>query len=79
MQPKRNIASRDFNTLSPHPQMTSRTKLKRKEVDDVLGGDEMWKHADATAGETGTVSFIAHLSTNPPLHSPPSPSFMREM
>ncbi|EMD40237.1 hypothetical protein CERSUDRAFT_46075 [Gelatoporia subvermispora B] len=29
-------------------QMTSRTKLKRKEVDDVLGGDEMWKHADAT-------------------------------
>jgi len=44
--------------------MTSRTKLKRKEVDDVLGGDEMWKHADATAGEAGTVSFIAHLSTN---------------
>jgi hypothetical protein len=31
-------------------QMTSRTKLKCKEVDDVLGGDEMWKHADATAG-----------------------------
>jgi DNA-directed RNA polymerase subunit M/transcription elongation factor TFIIS len=30
-------------------QMTSRTKLKRKQVDDVLGGDEMWKHADATA------------------------------
>jgi hypothetical protein len=32
-------------------QMTSRTRLKRKEVDDVLGGDEMWKHADSTAGE----------------------------
>jgi DNA-directed RNA polymerase III subunit RPC11 len=31
--------------------MTSRTKLKLKEVDDVLGGDEMWKHADSTAGE----------------------------
>jgi len=31
--------------------MTSRTRLKRKEVDDVLGGDEMWKHADSTAGE----------------------------
>ncbi|CAL1712263.1 unnamed protein product [Somion occarium] len=30
-------------------QMTSRTKLKRKEVDDVLGGDEMWKHADSTS------------------------------
>ena len=22
--------------------------MKRKEVDDVLGGDEMWKHADST-------------------------------
>ena len=31
--------------------MTSRTRLKRKEVDDVLGGDDMWKHADSTAGE----------------------------
>jgi hypothetical protein len=30
--------------------MTSRTKLKRKEVDDVLGGEEMWKHADSTTG-----------------------------
>ncbi|KAJ3788316.1 hypothetical protein GGU10DRAFT_393461 [Lentinula aff. detonsa] len=29
-------------------QMTSRTKLERKTVDDVLGGDEMWKHADST-------------------------------
>ncbi|KAF9451326.1 hypothetical protein P691DRAFT_699531 [Macrolepiota fuliginosa MF-IS2] len=29
-------------------QMTSRTRLKRKEVDDVLGGDEMWAHADQT-------------------------------
>ncbi|KAF7293135.1 DNA-directed RNA polymerase subunit [Mycena chlorophos] len=29
-------------------QMTSRTKLERKAVDDVLGGEEMWKHADAT-------------------------------
>ncbi len=30
--------------------MTSRTTLTRKAVDDVLGGDEMWKHADATTG-----------------------------
>jgi len=30
--------------------MTSRTRLKRKEVDDVLGGDEMWAHADQTQG-----------------------------
>ncbi|KAH0826158.1 hypothetical protein J3R83DRAFT_5577 [Lanmaoa asiatica] len=28
--------------------MTSRTRMKGKDVDDVLGGDEMWKHADAT-------------------------------
>ena len=31
--------------------MTSRTKLKRKQVDDVLGGDEMWKHAPSTGGD----------------------------
>jgi hypothetical protein len=31
--------------------MTSRTRLERKQVDDVLGGEEMWKHADSTAGE----------------------------
>jgi len=31
--------------------MTSRTRMRRKEVDDVLGGDEMWKHADSTDGE----------------------------
>jgi hypothetical protein len=31
--------------------MTSRTRLKRKEVDDVLGGEEMWKHADSIAGD----------------------------
>ena len=31
-------------------QMTSRTRLKRKQVDDVLGGDEMWAHADRTQG-----------------------------
>ena len=30
--------------------MTSRMRLKRKEVDDVLGGDEMWAHADRTQG-----------------------------
>ncbi|KAI0715644.1 hypothetical protein K466DRAFT_381307 [Polyporus arcularius HHB13444] len=29
-------------------QMTSRTKLKRKVVDDVLGGEDQWKHADST-------------------------------
>ena len=34
-------------------QMTSRMRLKRKQVDDVLGGDEMWAHADRTQGMTG--------------------------
>jgi len=29
-------------------QMTSRTRLKRKEVDDVLGGAETWRDADQT-------------------------------
>jgi hypothetical protein len=31
-------------------QMTSRTRLKRKQIDDVLGGDEAWVHADKTQG-----------------------------
>ncbi|GJJ12144.1 hypothetical protein Clacol_006385 [Clathrus columnatus] len=29
-------------------QMTSRTRLRRKQVDDVLGGEETWKDADQT-------------------------------
>lgn len=37
--------------------MTSRTKLKRKEIDDVLGGEEMWKHADSTQGESPQATF----------------------
>ena len=28
-------------------------RLKRKQVDDVLGGDEMWAHADRTQGMIG--------------------------
>ncbi|CAK5277869.1 unnamed protein product [Mycena citricolor] len=35
-------------------QMTSRTKLVRKAVDDVLGGEEAWKHADATMASCPT-------------------------
>jgi DNA-directed RNA polymerase III subunit RPC11 len=41
--------------------MTSRTKLKRKNVDDVLGGAETWKDADSTAGECFFL-FIAHAN-----------------
>ncbi|KAG6868761.1 hypothetical protein C0993_011030 [Termitomyces sp. T159_Od127] len=46
-------------------QMTSRTKLKRKQIDDVLGGDEMWAHADKTMGEppnSGPSDFLSHTS-----------------
>ncbi|OAX43466.1 hypothetical protein K503DRAFT_789463 [Rhizopogon vinicolor AM-OR11-026] len=29
-------------------QMTSRSRMKRKEADDVLGGEETWRDADST-------------------------------
>lgn len=32
-------------------QMTTRQHLKRKEVDDVMGGEESWKNVDSTDGE----------------------------
>ncbi|KAH9841681.1 uncharacterized protein C8Q71DRAFT_794572 [Rhodofomes roseus] len=38
-------------------QMTSRTKMKRKVVDDVLGGEEMWKHADSTGATCPKCDF----------------------
>ncbi|KAJ8593084.1 hypothetical protein M405DRAFT_732069 [Rhizopogon salebrosus TDB-379] len=30
-------------------QMTSRSRMQRKEVDDVLGGEDTWRDADSTA------------------------------
>ena len=48
-------------------QMTSRTRLDRKQVDDVLGGEEMWKHADSIAGEA--FRFLPSFSTPPVIHS----------
>jgi DNA-directed RNA polymerase III subunit RPC11 len=43
--------------------MTSRTRMKRKAVDDVLGGEDHWKHADSTTGPpSGFISFIADVS-----------------
>ena len=44
-------------------QMTSRTRLERKQVDDVLGGEEMWKHADSTASKPSnpSLSAMAHV------------------
>ena len=41
--------------------MTSRTRLVRKQVDDVLGGDEMWAHADQTQGRIIFASGVKHL------------------
>lgn len=32
-------------------QMTTRLHLKRKEVDDVMGGEESWKNVDSTDGK----------------------------
>lgn len=34
-------------------QFNTRHKLRRKEVDDVLGGEETWKNVDQTDGVYG--------------------------
>ncbi|KAF7967620.1 hypothetical protein HWV62_27494 [Athelia sp. TMB] len=39
--------------------------MKRKEVDDVLGGDEMWKHADMTAGAPPIFSLTVPCKLTP--------------
>ena len=54
--------------------MTSRMRLQRKQVDDVLGGDEMWAHADRTQGMTGLTvdgrgNLKFSLSNQPPATS----------
>lgn len=35
-------------------QITKAVPLKRKEVDDVLGGEDAWKNVQKTDGEQGT-------------------------
>lgn len=30
--------------------MTLRIHMKRKDIDDVLGGEDQWKHADSIMG-----------------------------
>lgn len=49
-------------------QMTSRTRLERKQVDDVLGGEEMWKHADSTASEASNFLIPAMIRVLPRLY-----------
>ena len=41
-------------------QMTSRERMKRKEVDDVLGGEEAWKNADSTASTSNLSSLFSN-------------------
>lgn len=33
-------------------QMTTRVRLRRKQVDDIMGGEDAWKNVDATDGES---------------------------
>jgi hypothetical protein len=40
-------------------QYKNRTTLKRKEVDDVLGGEEGWKNVDSTEGKV----FFKYISS----------------
>ena len=34
-----------------HGAFTSRAKIKRKQVDDILGGDDAWENVDRTASK----------------------------
>lgn len=45
--------------------MTSRTRLKRKEVDDVLGGEETWRDADSTASQSSFFYDVENANTDP--------------
>lgn len=40
-------------------QMTTRVKLTRKDVDDIMGGEDAWKNVDKTAGELEVTHHIA--------------------
>lgn len=33
-------------------QMTTRTRFKRKQVDDIMGGEDAWKNVDSTDSES---------------------------
>lgn len=44
-------------------QMTTRLHLKRKEVDDVMGGEDSWKNVDSTDGELQNPLPPVELST----------------
>lgn len=37
--------------------MTKSTQLRRKQVDDVLGGADAWKNVDQTQGSTFSITL----------------------
>lgn len=45
-------------------QVTSRMYLERKQVDDVMGGEDSWKNVDSTDGTSvfHLLTPISHLS-----------------
>jgi hypothetical protein len=49
-------------TGSPSVQMTSRTHFDRKEVDDVMGGEEGWKNVDQGEGTSRWILFCSNPS-----------------
>ena len=41
-------------------QMNSRTRLKRKEVDDILGGEEAWGNMTTGQSVSNTLILVTH-------------------
>lgn len=48
---------------STRVQYIERTYLKRKEVDDVLGGEDSWKNVDSTQGALPIPLFLSRPTT----------------
>jgi hypothetical protein len=46
--------------------MTSRTHFDRKEVDDVMGGEEGWKNVDQGEGSSILSPYSDHILTADP-------------
>ncbi len=53
-------------------QITRAVPLKKKEVDDVLGGEDAWKNVQKTNGEFSPYSkvLVTAVSITRPAHSP---------
>ena len=44
-------------------QITKKVPLQRKQVDDVLGGEEAWKNVAKTDGEAAHARMQVHMAT----------------